>query len=62
MVKVTNFIKISIILNDENGCFNAYCKYLGVLPLEYTVGLNMHETLKKMLAQAEHIFDTFEYF
>ena len=27
-----------------------------------TVGLNMYETLKKMLGQAEHIFDTFEYF
>ena len=24
-----------------------------------TVGLNMYETLKKMLTQAEHIFDTF---
>ena len=27
-----------------------------------TVGLNLHETLKKMLKQAKHIFDTFEYF
>ena len=27
-----------------------------------TVGLNMYETLKKMLEQAKHIFDTFEYF
>ena len=27
-----------------------------------TVGLNMCVTLKKMPAQAEHIFDTFEYF
>ena len=27
-----------------------------------TVGLNMWETLKKMLGQAVHIFDTFEYF
>ena len=26
----------------------------------YTVGLNMYETLRKMLKQAEHIFDTFE--
>ena len=29
---------------------------------EPTVGLNMWETLKKMLEQAEHIFDTFECF
>ena len=28
----------------------------------HTVGLNMCVTLKKMPAQAEHIFDTFEYF
>jgi len=27
-----------------------------------TVGLNMCVTLKKMPAQSEHIFDTFEYF
>ena len=27
-----------------------------------TVGLNLCVTLKKMPAQAEHIFDTFEYF
>ena len=25
-----------------------------------TVGLNMYETLRKMLKQAEHIFDPFE--
>ena len=33
-----------------------------LVPFLYTVGLNMPKTLKKMLAQAKHIFDTFEYF
>ena len=32
------------------------------LRIYHTVGLNMYETLMKMLEQAEHIFDTFEYF
>ena len=32
------------------------------LRIYHTVGLNMYETLMKMLEQAKHIFDTFEYF
>ena len=35
------------------------CKFRNT---EHTVGLNMCVTLKKMPTQADHIFDTFEYF
>ena len=33
-----------------------------LMEMSYTVVLNMYKTLKKILAQAEHILDTFEYF
>ena len=45
-----------------NKMFFTYSNYFERAQTLPTVGLNMCKTLKKMLAQAEHIFDTFEYF
>ena len=51
-----------MILAFFRGIGVAYSSIFKKVEILLTVGLNMCVTLKKMPTQAEHIFDTFEYF
>ena len=58
-VLLKNFI---FIRQKDKAAYLLLSKF-GAVHILSTVGLNMYETLKeKMLEQAKHIFDTFEYF